>query len=90
MRGLWAGPYLAEMFAFSPVARGNVLLAMSVAMILGNLAYGMLERRYDRRRRLVAWGSGGVMMALLLLAGLPAASAALATVLLAVRSAASG
>ena len=79
VRGLWAGPYLAEMFAFSPVARGNVLLAMSVAMILGNLAYGMLERRYDRRRRLVAWGSGGVMMALLLLAGLPAASAALAT-----------
>ena len=83
VRGLWAGPYLAEMFAFSPVARGNVLLAMSVAMILGNLAYGMLERRYDQRRRLVAWGSGGVMMALLLLAGLPAASAALATVLLA-------
>ena len=33
----------------SPVARGNVLFAMSVAMILGNLAYGMLERRYDRR-----------------------------------------
>ena len=83
VRGLWAGPYLADMFAFSPVARGNVLLAMSVAMILGNLAYGMLERRYDRRRRLVAWGSGGVIMALLLLAALPAASAALATVLLA-------
>ena len=54
VRGLWAGPYLAEMFAFSPVARGNVLLAMSVAMILGNLAYGMLERRFDRRRRPVA------------------------------------
>jgi predicted MFS family arabinose efflux permease len=82
VRGLWAGPYLAEMFAFSPVARGNVLLAMSLAMILGNLAYGMLERWYDRRRLLVAWGSGGVILTLLVLATFPAASAILATLLL--------
>ena len=78
VRGLWAGTYLAEMFAFSPVARGNALLAMSVAMILGNLAYGALERRLDRRRPLVIAGSTGVILLLLLLAVLPAASAALA------------
>lgn len=83
VRGLWAGPYLADMFALSPVARGNVLLAMSIAMILGNLAYAALERRYDRRRRLAVGGSMGVILALLLLAAAPAASAALATLLLA-------
>jgi predicted MFS family arabinose efflux permease len=82
MRGLWAGTYLADMFAFSPVARGNALLAMSVAMILGNLAYGVLERRYDRRRPLVMAGSAGVIVLLLLLAALPAASAALAVLAL--------
>jgi predicted MFS family arabinose efflux permease len=84
VRGLWAGPYLAEAFAFSPVARGNALLAMSVAMILGNLSYGMLERRYDRRRRPVVAGSVGVISALLILAALPMASAILATAMLVV------
>ena len=78
VRGLWAGTYLADMFAYSPVARGNALFAMSVAMILGNLAYGALERRLDRRRPLVIAGSIGVIVLLLVLAVFPAASAALA------------
>jgi predicted MFS family arabinose efflux permease len=84
LRGLWAGPYLADMFAMSPVARGNVLLVMSVAMILGNLAYGTAERSFDRRRGPVAIGTGGVVLALLLLAAWPAASAVTATLLLTV------
>ncbi len=79
IRGLWAGPYLADAFGFSPVARGNALLAMSVAMIVGNLAYGMLERRFDRRRRFAVGGAVGVIIALLVLAALPTSSAVLAT-----------
>jgi predicted MFS family arabinose efflux permease len=82
VRGLWAGPYLAEVFAFDPVARGNALLAMSVAMILGNLAYGGIERQLDRRRLPVTVGSCGVVLALLVLAAWPATSAATATLLL--------
>ena len=84
VRGLWAGPYLAEAFGFSAVARGNVLLAMSIAMILGNLAYGMLERRFNRRREPVAIGTGGVILALVLLGIWPTASAVAATLLLTV------
>jgi predicted MFS family arabinose efflux permease len=84
VRGLWAGPYLAEIFGFSAVARGNALLAMSVAMILGNLTYGMLERRLDRRRPLVVTGAAGVIAALVVLAALPTASAVLSTAALVV------
>jgi predicted MFS family arabinose efflux permease len=59
-----------------------VLLAMSIATILGTLAYGFVERRLDRRRGPVLVGSLGAVVALLLLALLPAPSAATAAALL--------
>jgi predicted MFS family arabinose efflux permease len=83
VRGLWAGPYLAEVFALAPVARGNALLLMSVAMILGTMAYGALERRLDRRREPVLAGSAMVVLILLLLGLAPVPSAAMASALLA-------
>jgi predicted MFS family arabinose efflux permease len=83
VRGLWAGPYLAEAFALPPVARGNALLAMSVAMVLGTLAYGSLERRLDRRREPVLAGTLGAIAVLLILALAPPRSAVAATALLA-------
>jgi predicted MFS family arabinose efflux permease len=83
VRGLWAGPYLAEVFALAPVARGNALLVMSVAMILGTMAYGSLERRLDRRREPVLAGSAMTVLMLLLLALAPVRSAVVASALLA-------
>jgi sugar phosphate permease len=83
VRGLWAGPYLAEVFALSPVARGNALLVMSLAMILGTLAYGAVERRLDRRREPVLVGGSAAVAVLLLLALAPAWSVVAATGLLA-------
>lgn len=82
VRGLWAGPYLTDLFAMAPLARGQVLLAMSVATILGTLAYGFIEQRLDRRRGPVLVGSLGAVLGLLLLALLPAPSAFTATMLL--------
>lgn len=83
LRGLWAGPYLADRFGLAPVARGNALLAMSMGMILGTLAYGALERRLDRRREPVLLGTVGAVLVLAVLALLPPRSAVLATALLA-------
>ena len=57
VRGLWAGPYLATLLGMMPIQRGNVLLVMSLAMIAGNLIYGQIERRFDRRRRPALLGS---------------------------------
>jgi predicted MFS family arabinose efflux permease len=84
VRGLWAGPWLAERFGLDPVARGNALLAVSVAMMLGTFTYGAVERRLDRRREPVIAGTLVAVFVLLLLALAPIGSVALATGLLAV------
>jgi predicted MFS family arabinose efflux permease len=56
-RGLWAGPYFAEVHGLEPVARGNALLAMAAAMSLGALAYGPLDRIFGTRKWVVFGGS---------------------------------
>ena len=71
VRGLWAGPYLADVFGLATIARGHVLLAMSVAMILGAVAYGPLDRLFDTRKGLVAVGSGALVVFLTALAIAP-------------------
>ena len=42
VRGLWAGPYLAEVFGMDAVARGNVLLLMSLGIVGGGQLGRML------------------------------------------------
>jgi len=61
MLGLWAGPYLNDRFGLDPVGRGNVLLAMTVAVIGGYLAYGQLDRLLDCRKPLVLFGLTGMV-----------------------------
>jgi predicted MFS family arabinose efflux permease len=43
-RSLWIAPFFAEVHGFDVVARGNAALVMAVAMIVGALAYGPVER----------------------------------------------
>ena len=57
--GLWAGPYLNDVHGLGPVARGNALLAMGVAQVVGILAYGPLDRIFNTRKRVVMAGTAG-------------------------------
>ena len=57
VRGLWAGPYMADVFGLDPVGIGNVTLAMGVAMILGSLAYGPLDRLLGTRKGVLLGGN---------------------------------
>jgi predicted MFS family arabinose efflux permease len=43
-RGLWAGPYLTDVFGLAPVERGTILLIMAASMSAGALIYGPLDR----------------------------------------------
>lgn len=70
--GLWAGPYLYDVYGMSPVGRGNVLLAMGIAQVLGILCYGPLDRLLDSRKTVII---GGTLMTLAVLAGLALPSA---------------
>lgn len=84
VRGLWAGPYLAEVHGLAPVPRGQALLVMSLAMIGGTLAYGWIEGRLDRRREPVLVGTTGAVLALAALAFVPPGAAVMASSCLAV------
>ncbi|MHC2533939.1 MFS transporter [Bradyrhizobium diazoefficiens] len=54
LRGLWRGPWLMEIKGLTRVEAGNQLGAFTLAMIVGPLLIGMIDRRIGRRRELVA------------------------------------
>ncbi|WP_415404921.1 MFS transporter [Tateyamaria sp. SN3-11] len=68
IRGLWIGPYLRDVFAMSTQQIGVATLLMSVAMILGTLAYGPLDRLLGTRKWVVFGGNVATAMATLALA----------------------
>lgn len=72
-RGLWVGPYFAEVHRLEPVALGNSVLAMAVAMSLGAFAFGSIDRVLGRPKLLVIVGTGltGVFFAVLWLVPRP-------------------
>lgn len=67
LRGLWAGPYFADVFHADAARIGVVTLMMGLAMVAGNFAYGPLDRVLGTRKWLVF---GGNVFACLCLAGL--------------------
>lgn len=75
---LWASPYLRDVHGLDAVARGNVLLAMAAAQVVGILAYGPLDRVFNTRKWIVVAGGCGtvaILAALALIPGLPLAAA---------------
>lgn len=68
VRGLWAGPWLADQYLLTAGGRGQVLFALSLAMTLGMFLYGVLDRRGVSRKRLIMGGSLVTSAALILLA----------------------
>lgn len=62
IRGLWAGPYLAERFNADAVTIGNVTLAMAIAMVVGSILYGPLDTLF-RTRKWVVFGGNLIVLA---------------------------
>lgn len=54
LRGLWGGPWLMDVKGLSRVEAGNQLGAFTIAMIVGPVLIGMIDRSLGRRRALVA------------------------------------
>lgn len=73
VRGLWVGPYYADVFGASADQIGQVTLAMGLAMVAGSFAYGPLERLIGSRKRLILVGNASVAVALLALWAWPLA-----------------
>jgi sugar phosphate permease len=52
IRGLWAGPYFAQVHGAEAALIGTMTLMMGLAMVLGNFAYGPIDRWFGTRK----WG----------------------------------
>lgn len=72
LRGLWAGPYLSDMFNADAAGIGQVTLIMGLGMVAGNLAYGPLDRMLGTRKWLVFGGNSVVLAVFILLVLFPA------------------
>lgn len=57
IRGLWAGPYLVDVFGAGAGLIGTVTLLMGLAMVAGNFAYGPLDRLLGTRKWVVLAGN---------------------------------
>ncbi len=66
--GLWGGPYLADVHGLDGVARGNVLLALNVAVLVGVSLYGRLDHYVSQRKWLIVAGALATAVILALLA----------------------
>ena len=80
--GLWAGPYLRDVHAMSGTESSYVLFAMMLALYLGYMSYGPLDRICNTRKWVVLGGVVAMLVCLLPLAAFPAMPLAAAVALL--------
>lgn len=69
--GLWAPPYLMDVYSLDAEAAGAIVLVMGLALIGANLVIGPLERRLDTRKWLSVVCAGIVLAALAVLGAAP-------------------
>ena len=87
--GLWASPFLQDLYKLTSVEAGGVVLVMAFGVNLGTFLYGPLERIFNSRKWIVLSGVMVMIVSLLILAAMPTASLILVTVLLSLFSLAS-
>ena len=84
LRGLWAGPYVADVYGATVVTIGRVTLVMALAMIVGSFAFGPLERLFHTRKWVIFAGNAAGAIALFALWLSPSHSIFFSTVMLAI------
>ncbi|PVH29300.1 MFS transporter [Pararhodobacter oceanensis] len=82
MRGLWAGPYFADVYGADAITIGWVTLAMALAMVAGAFVYGPLDRLFGTRKWVVLTGNALGMLCMFALWWLPTAGYGFAVLML--------
>lgn len=73
IRGLWAGPYLSEIYGADVGAIGRATLVMGLAMVAGNFLLGPIDRITGSRKWGVVAGAGLSAASLAAIVAFPAA-----------------
>ena len=71
LRGLWVGPYYADVFGADAARIGVVTLVMGLAMIAGNFAYGPMDRWLGTRKGVIIGGNLVVLLCFVVLWAVP-------------------
>jgi sugar phosphate permease len=82
IRGLWVTPFLQDVHGLGALDAGRVTLYMAIALSLGSLAYGPLDRLFDSRKKVVFGGNLIVLAGCAALAAMPQMPLASAALLL--------
>ncbi len=80
IRGLWAGPYLEDVFGMDQAGIGRVTFFMALAMATGSFIYGPVERLVGSKKWVIIGGNICGAVLCLLLWNNPGSSAILVTV----------
>lgn len=84
IRGLWAGPFLSDVYGADALMIGQATLFMAFAMVIGSFAYGPLDAVFNTRKWVVFTGSFIGLLALVWLAVAPLTDIVTVTILLVV------
>lgn len=80
VRGLWSGPYLADVFSADTLLIGQVTLFMAIAMVIGSFIYGPLDTVVNSRKWVATVGNAIGIAAFAVLFLNPAAGITFATI----------
>ena len=80
IRGLWAGPYLSDVYGLDMLAIGYVTLFMALAMVAGSFLYGPLDTMLRTRKWVAFVGSAIGLAATVFLALNPVTTVTVTTV----------
>jgi len=74
-QALWAGPYLMEVMGYSALTAGNLILLLTVGVILGAPCWGVVsDRLFNTRKWVIVAGSIIIVLTMVSLATIPAAT----------------
>ncbi|MFC6488624.1 MFS transporter [Nitratireductor sp. GCM10026969] len=90
IRGLWAGPFLADVYGAEALLIGNVTLFMAFAMVAGAFVYGPLDTIFGTRKWIAFGGAVMSVVGLVWLATFPQAGITPTTVAMVVVGLAGG
>jgi predicted MFS family arabinose efflux permease len=80
IRGLWAGPYLRDVYSADATVIGQATLFMALGMIAGSFLYGPMDRLFGSIKWVVFGGNLVSLIALFYLAAYPQAGIGAVTV----------
>jgi MFS family permease len=69
--GLWAGPYLTDVYGANSLLIGHVTLFMAIAVVAGSLIYGPLDTIFGTRKWVAIAGNSGSVLVVAFLALFP-------------------